>query len=84
MRQPLPNGVQVVYVSPLKALRNDIHRNLEIPLNGIAEQLHREGRAPVDIRVAVRTGDTPQNERQKMAKIRRISWSPPRNRSTCC
>jgi len=68
MRQPLLNGVQVVYVSPLKALSNDIHRNLEIPLNGIAEQLHREGRAPVDIRVAVRTGDTPQNERQKMAK----------------
>ena len=67
-KQPLPNGVQVVYVSPLKALSNDIYRNLEVPLNGIAEQLHREGNPPVDIRVAVRTGDTPQNERQKMAK----------------
>ena len=66
--QPLRDGVQVVYVSPLKALSNDIHRNLEIPLDGIAEQLHQEGKPPVDIRVAVRTGDTPQNERQKMAK----------------
>jgi ATP-dependent Lhr-like helicase len=66
--QPLPDGVQVVYVSPLKALSNDIYRNLEVPLNGIAEQLHREGKPPVAIRVAVRTGDTPQNERQKMAK----------------
>ncbi len=68
MEQALPDGVQVVYVSPLKALSNDIYRNLEIPLDGIAEQLHREGKAPVDIRVAVRTGDTPRNERQKMAK----------------
>lgn len=68
MERPLPDGVQVVYISPLKALSNDIYRNLEIPLNGIAEQLHREGCAPVDIRVGVRTGDTPQSERQKMAK----------------
>ncbi|MCB1672617.1 MAG: DEAD/DEAH box helicase [Gammaproteobacteria bacterium] len=68
MQQSLPDGVQVVYVSPLKALSNDIYRNLEMPLDGIAEQLHREAKAPVDIRVAVRTGDTPQKERQKMAK----------------
>ncbi len=68
LQGPLPDGVQVVYVSPLKALSNDIYRNLEIPLAGIAEQLHREGRPPVDIRVGVRTGDTPQNERQKMAR----------------
>jgi len=66
--QPLPDGVQVVYVSPLKALSNDIYRNLEVPLEGITEQFHREGKPPVDIRVGVRTGDTPQNERQKMAK----------------
>ncbi|MEQ8315683.1 MAG: DEAD/DEAH box helicase [Gammaproteobacteria bacterium] len=64
----LNDGVHILYVSPLKALSNDIHRNLEAPLDGIAEQLHLLGQAPVDIRMAVRTGDTPANERQKMAK----------------
>ena len=64
----LSDGVHILYVSPLKALSNDIHRNLELPLDGIAEHLHLAGIAPVDIRVAVRTGDTPANERQKMAK----------------
>jgi len=64
----LDDGVHILYVSPLKALSNDIHRNLEAPLDGIAEQLHLLGQAPVDIRMAVRTGDTPANERQKMAK----------------
>ena len=64
----LNDGVQILYVSPLKALSNDIHKNLEIPLDGIAEQLHLSGAAPVNISIAVRTGDTPANERQKMAK----------------
>jgi len=64
----LGTGVQVVYVSPLKALSNDIRKNLEQPLDGIAEQLHLTGMAPVDIRVAVRSGDTPQHERQKMVR----------------
>jgi len=64
----LEDGVQVLYVSPLKALSNDIRKNLEQPLDGIAEHLHLAGLPPVDIRVAVRTGDTPANERQKMAK----------------
>jgi ATP-dependent helicase Lhr and Lhr-like helicase len=68
LRNALGAGVQIVYVSPLKALSNDIHCNLEVPLNGIAEQLHCQGYSPVDIRMAVRTGDTPQNERQKMAR----------------
>jgi len=68
LNNSLSDGVQVVYISPLKALSNDIHRNLEVPLNGIAEQLHLHGQAPVDIKVAVRTGDTSQNERRKMAK----------------
>ena len=61
-------GVQVLYISPLKALSNDIHKNLELPLDGIAEQLHLCGEAPVDIRIAVRTGDTPAAARQKMAR----------------
>lgn len=64
----LPDGVQILYVSPLKALSNDIHRNLDQPLDGIAEHLHLTGHAPADIRVAVRTGDTPASERQKMIR----------------
>ncbi len=68
LNRQLGDGVQILYVSPLKALSNDIRKNLEQPLDGIAEHLHLCGEAPVDIRVAVRTGDTPANERQKMAK----------------
>ena len=64
----LDEGVHILYVSPLKALSNDIHKNLEQPLNGIAEQLHLLRVAPVNISIAVRTGDTPANERQKMAR----------------
>lgn len=68
LNRQLGDGVQILYVSPLKALSNDIRKNLEQPLDGIAEHLHLCGEVPVDIRVAVRTGDTPANERQKMAK----------------
>ncbi len=68
LKRQLSPGVHILYVSPLKALSNDIHKNLEMPLNGIAEHLHLCGAAPVDITVAVRTGDTPASERQKMAK----------------
>lgn len=64
----LSEGVQILYVSPLKALSNDIQKNLESPLDGIAEHLHLVGETPVDIRTAVRSGDTPASERQKMAK----------------
>ena len=59
----LPDETLVVYVSPLKALSNDIHANLERPLAGIAEELARRGLPPVGIRTAVRTGDTTQRER---------------------
>ncbi|MGB0132497.1 DEAD/DEAH box helicase, partial [Dokdonella sp.] len=58
----------VVYVSPLKALSNDIAINLEAPLAGIREELERIGLADVGIRAAVRTGDTPARERQRMLK----------------
>ena len=58
-------GVQILYVSPLKALNNDIHRNLQVPLAGIAALL---GEAEPGIRIAVRTGDTPADERRKMAQ----------------
>ena len=61
----LGNATRVVYVSPLKALSNDVHLNLERPLTGIAAELERMGLPPVEIRSAVRTGDTPQAERAK-------------------
>jgi ATP-dependent Lhr-like helicase len=61
----LPDEAVVVYVSPLKALSNDIRINLEAPLAGLRAELAALGLADVDIRTAVRTGDTPGNERQK-------------------
>ena len=61
----LPDETAVVYVSPLKALSNDIHANLEAPLAGIRAQLESLGLPDVGIRTAVRTGDTPAKERQQ-------------------
>jgi ATP-dependent helicase Lhr and Lhr-like helicase len=62
----LGDETQVVYVSPLKALSNDIHRNLELPLAGIGEILRAQGLPAVAIRSVVRTGDTSAAERQRM------------------
>src|SRR5712691_10935649 len=62
----LPDETQVVYVSPLKALSNDIRRNLERPLAGIREELQLLGLPDVEIRTWVRTGDTPSGERLAM------------------
>ena len=62
-----PRGVGVLYVSPLKALNHDIARNLEGPLGGILETAERLGDKLPPISVAVRTGDTPQRERQRFA-----------------
>ncbi|MGO4221940.1 DEAD/DEAH box helicase [Lysobacter sp. TAF61] len=59
----LPDETVVVYISPLKALSNDIRINLEAPLAGIRAQLQAMGLPDVEIRTAVRTGDTPQAER---------------------
>src|SRR5207253_9582357 len=60
----LPDETAVVYVSPLKALSNDIRLNLEAPLAGIRAELAALGLPDVEIRSAVRTGDTPQKDRQ--------------------
>ncbi|MBV8146688.1 MAG: DEAD/DEAH box helicase [Gammaproteobacteria bacterium] len=65
----LPDETRVVYVSPLKALSNDIQRNLESPLSGIRDELATLALPAVDIRTFVRTGDTPQRERT--ASVRR-------------
>ena len=64
----LADATTVVYVSPLKALSNDIHINLEAPLEGIRAELERLGLPDVAIRTAVRTGDTPQVERNLLRK----------------
>src|SRR5579864_1309296 len=64
----LGNETQIVYVSPLKALSNDIQKNLEAPLAGISEALQAQGLPDVEIRTWVRTGDTPAGERERMRR----------------
>ncbi|MDV6014295.1 DEAD/DEAH box helicase [Haloechinothrix sp. LS1_15] len=64
----LPDGTQVVYVSPLKALAVDIRNNLEEPLREIADVATELGLAAPDIRVAARTGDTASSERAAMLR----------------
>ena len=64
----LADETQVLYVSPLKALSNDIQKNLQAPLAGIAETLKTQGLPAVNIRAMARTGDTPQGERERMRR----------------
>jgi ATP-dependent Lhr-like helicase len=64
----LPDETRIVYVSPLKALSNDIDSNLAAPLAGIRAELARRGLGDVEIRTVVRTGDTPQSERARMRR----------------
>ncbi|KAB1193901.1 ATP-dependent helicase [Haloferax sp. MBLA0076] len=61
----LDNSVYCLYVSPLKSLANDIHRNLTEPLSGIAD-IAAERDETIDIRHAIRHGDTSSSDRQKM------------------
>ncbi|MYM84958.1 DEAD/DEAH box helicase [Duganella sp. FT50W] len=65
---PLADETRVLYVSPLKALSNDIRVNLLGPLEGIGRELAAAGQAPHGIRTAVRTGDTTQAERNAMRR----------------
>ena len=64
----LADRTSVLYVSPLKALSNDIHVNLEQPIAGLSAELQACGLPALEIRSAVRTGDTPQSERAAMRK----------------
>ncbi len=64
----LEDRIYAVYVSPLRALNNDMRRNLAEPLSEIREYMARLGLEPVEIRVGVRTSDTPSSEKQKMLR----------------
>jgi ATP-dependent helicase Lhr and Lhr-like helicase len=64
----LENRTEVVYVSPLKALSNDVQKNLDQPLSEIFELARKRGYEVPEIRTAVRTGDTLQAERQLMLR----------------
>src|SRR3954469_12149622 len=65
---PLPDEVRGVYVSPLKALSADIHKNLAAPRGGILRIADALAVAPPRITAAVRTGDTPSSERAAMLR----------------
>jgi ATP-dependent Lhr-like helicase len=68
LEAPLANAVHLLYVSPLKALNNDVQRNLEGPLAQLKSRFEAAGERFPDIRVAVRTGDTPSSARAKMLR----------------
>jgi ATP-dependent Lhr-like helicase len=68
LERGLADETAVLYVSPLKALSNDIQRNLEAPLVGIRRELAADLAGDVEIRAMVRTGDTPQTERARMRR----------------
>jgi ATP-dependent Lhr-like helicase len=68
MNEPLSNAVHILYISPLKALNNDIQRNLERPLADLRERFTDAGETFPEIRVAVRTGDTPASARARMLR----------------
>lgn len=67
--EDLDDGVRVLYISPLKALNNDIEKNLSTPLAGIEQEAQLTGLDLPRLRVAVRTGDTPSTERRSMQKL---------------
>ena len=69
-RHELLNETSVLYVSPLKALTNDVQKNLESPLAEITERAANRGVTLAPIRAAVRTGDTTPHERQRMLRHR--------------
>ena len=68
LEEPLPNAVHLLYISPLKALNNDIQRNLDRPLADLRSRFAAAGQEFPEIRVAVRTGDTPASARARMLR----------------
>jgi ATP-dependent Lhr-like helicase len=69
LERGLTHETHVLYVSPLKALSNDIQKNLQQPLQGIRARLLDQGLPEVDISALVRTGDTPTTERERMRRM---------------
>src|SRR5688500_16670630 len=68
IHSPLPDEIRVVYISPLKALSADIHKNLAEPRRGIRQLAESLGQEAPRITAAVRTGDTTQSERAAMLR----------------
>src|SRR5438045_7955582 len=68
LKEPLGNSIHLLYISPLKALNNDIHRNLYAPLAELRKRFEENGQAFQEIRIAVRTGDTPASARAIMLR----------------
>ncbi len=68
LRHPGELGPRVLYISPLKALNNDIRRNLLQPLEQLRDVFVEHGERWFDIRVMTRSGDTPQHERRAMLR----------------
>ena len=68
LENPLANAIHLLYISPLKALNNDVQRNLELPLAQLKQRFEENGEKFPEIRVAVRTGDTPASARARMLR----------------
>jgi ATP-dependent helicase Lhr and Lhr-like helicase len=68
LQGPLPDETRIVYVSPLKALSADIHKNLAVPRRGIAQLAAEQDLAAPKITAAVRTGDTTSSERARILR----------------
>src|SRR5690242_21447046 len=68
LEAPLGDHTAILYISPLKALSNDVQRNLEAPLAELQTYAAVRAVKLPDVRVAVRTGDTPVGERAKLAR----------------
>ncbi|WP_421662093.1 DEAD/DEAH box helicase, partial [Nitrospira sp. BLG_2] len=68
LNRELDDHTRVLYVSPLKALSNDIQKNLQKPLAEIGQMALQDGLLMPELRVLVRTGDTPMADRQQMLK----------------
>jgi ATP-dependent Lhr-like helicase len=68
LESPLPDEVRIVYVSPLKALSADVHKNLALPRRGIAHAADQAGIVAPRITAAVRTGDTTSSERAAIVR----------------
>src|SRR5262249_32779255 len=64
----LPDEIRVIYVSPLRALSNDMHRNLEVPLAEITALALSEYPHLAPIRAGLRTGDTPASKRASLLR----------------